>query len=145
MIQKPPGTPGGFFDYIDGMRRQYLSILLACLVCSSCSSGTRTDTVPETFTIRNKAAYPIAAFVRSSRSAGSGIFDPTIPNEVFAGNRIEAGQEKSGISVSDFIGQDSAYLLVYRNQNGLNTLVHSRLYNQIELIRNKKLLVFEGP
>ena len=45
----------------------------------------------------------------------------------------------------DFIGQDSAYLLVYRNQNGLNTLVNSRLYNQIELIRNKKLLVFEGP
>jgi hypothetical protein len=120
-------------------------MLLAWLVLSSCSSGTRSDNVPDTFTIRNKAAYPIAAFVRSSRTSGAGIFDPTIPDEVFAGNRVEAGQDKTGLSVPDFIGQDSAYLIVYRNQDGLNVLVLSRLYNQIELIRNKKLLVFEGP
>lgn len=115
------------------------------LIGPACSSSTRSDTVPETFTVRNRAAYPIAAIIHSSRTVGQGVFDPSITDELFAANRIEAGQDRSGISVPDFIGQDSAYLVVYRNQDGMNTLVHSRLYNQIELIRNKKLLVFEGP
>lgn len=127
------------------MRRSFLLIALLGIIGAACSSSTRTDTVPETFTVRNKAAYPVAAIIHSSRTAGQGIFDPTLSDEVFAANRIEAGQDKSGISVPEFIGQDSAYLVVYRNQDGLNTLVHIRLYNQIELIRNKKLLVFEGP
>lgn len=127
------------------MRRQFLFLALLWLIGPACSSSTRSDTVPETFTVRNKAAYPVAAIIHSSRTAGQGIFDPTISDAVFAANRIEAGQDKSGISVPDFIGQDSAYLVVYRTQNGMNTLVHSRLYNQIELIRNRKLLVFEGP
>jgi hypothetical protein len=127
------------------MRAAFVPVILAWLILSSCSSNTRSDIVPDTFTVRNKTAYPIAAFVRSSRTSGAGIFEPTITDEAFAANRIEAGQDKSGISVPDFIGQDSAYLIVYRNQDGLNVLVHSRLFNQIALIRNKKLLVFEGP
>lgn len=119
-------------------------LVLVAFWAGACSSGTRTDTVPDTFTVRNQASFPIAAFVHSSRTAGGGSFDPSISAEAFAANRIEPGQDRAGISVPEFIGQDSAYLVVYRQDGNNYLLIHTRLYNQIELIRNRKLLVFKG-
>ncbi len=121
------------------------SLLLILFVALSCSHNDREDEVPIDFTIRNESSVAIAAIVFSSRT--NSIVDmPAILTDVeFAQHQVNPGITKEHVTAVGYTNGEGVYFQVYIRQDGVNGLVYSRIYNNFELIRQKKLLVYQSP
>ncbi len=113
----------------------------AALVVAACSSGTGSkDTVPDTFTIVNPNAVPVAAFVVSGRGFQIVDIEPVISDGKADSNRVPAGATKTGVTAQGYQEGDSAYLLVYAHDGTAYTFRDARFHTNVELIRKKKRL-----
>ena len=127
------------------MRTSILPFVVTVLFLAGCSSNTRQDTVPTTFTVKNSSNIAISVKLYSGRTHGIGDLPPTLTDLEFTQNQVNPGASREDVPVAGYIDGDSVYFQVYATNNGVNGLVYSKLYNTIELIRQKKLLVYQGP
>jgi uncharacterized protein YceK len=127
------------------MRTSILSLVVTLLFLAGCSSTTRQDIVPSTFTVKNSSNAAISVKLFSGRTHSIGDLPPTLTDLEFTQNQVNPGASREAVPVSGYIDGDSVYFQVYGSSNGVNGLVYSKLYNNIELIRQKKLLVYQSP
>lgn len=120
-------------------------LLLVLIVLLSCSKEERIDEVPTDFTIRNESSVAIAAVVYSTRTHTIGSTPISLTDVEFAQHQVNPGITKEDVSAVGYNNGDGVYFQVYIRQDGVNGLAFSRSYNNIELIRNKKLLVYKSP
>jgi len=120
-------------------------LLLVFVVILSCSKKDRVDQVPIDFTIRNESSVAIAALVYSSRTHSIADMPTTISDVQFAQYQVNPGITKEDVPAINYVNGDGVYFQVYTRQDGVNGLTFSRSYNNIELIRQKKLLVYQSP
>lgn len=125
--------------------RTFIHLIVFALIVAGCSSQTRQDTVPETFTVKNQTNSAVAILLFSGRTHSIGDLPPTLTELEFSQNQVNPGTSRENVPVTGYIDGDSVYFQVYAESNGIRGLVYSKLYNNIELIRNRKLLVYEGP
>jgi hypothetical protein len=58
---------------------------------------------------------------------------------------VNPGITKENVTGIDYLSGDGVYFQVYTRQDDINGLVYSRTYTSVELIRHKKLLVYQSP
>jgi hypothetical protein len=127
------------------MRTSILPFVVTLLLLAGCSSQNRQDTVPETFTVKNNSATAVAIKLYSGRTHGIGSLPPTLTELEFSQNQVNPGTSRENVPVDGYIDGDSVYFQVYAESNGIRGVVLSRLVNNIEIIRQRKLLVYQGP
>lgn len=127
------------------MRTLLVSLVASVFLLAGCTSQNRQDTVPETFTVKNNSTTAVAVLLFSGRTHSIGSLPPTLNDLDFSQHQVNPGVSRENVPAAGFIDGDSVYLQVYAVNGGVNGLVHSKLYNTIELIRNRKLLVYQGP
>lgn len=127
------------------MRTTILLFVVTMLLLASCSSQTRQDTVPETFTVKNNSATAVAIKLYSGRTRGIGDLPPILSDLEFTQNQVNPGITRENVPVAGYIDGDSVYLQVYADVNGVKGVVFSKLFNNIEIIRQRRLLVYQGP
>lgn len=125
--------------------RTYIHLVVITLIFAGCTSQKRQDTVPETFTVKNNSTTAIAVLLYSGRTHSIGQLPPTLTDLEFAANQVNPGSSRENVPVAGYIDGDSVYFQVYAASNSVNGLVFSKLYNNIELIRQRKLLVYQSP
>lgn len=125
--------------------RTFIHFVVITLIVAGCSSNTRQDTVPDTFTVKNNTTGVVAVMLFSGRTHSIGDLPPTITEVQFSENQVNPGTSREDVPVAGYMDGDSVYFQVYAESNGIRGLVFSKLYNNIELIRNRKSLVYEGP
>lgn len=125
--------------------RTFIHLFVFALIVAGCSSQTRQDTVPETFTVKNQTNSAVAIRLFSGRTHSIGDLPSTLTELEFSQNQVNPGTSRENVPVAGYIDGDSVYFQVYAESNGVRGLVFSKLYNNIELIRNRKLLVYQGP
>lgn len=125
--------------------RTTIHLLVILLIFAGCMSQKRQDTVPDTFTVKNNSNTAVAVLLYSGRTHGLGTLPATLSDTEFAQHQVNPGTTRENVPVAGYIDGDSVYFQVYASSNGVNGLVHSKLYNNIELIRNRKLLVYQSP
>ncbi len=125
--------------------RTFIHLVVITLIVAGCSSNKRQDTVPETFTVKNNTSGVVSVMLFSGRSHGIGNLPATLTELEFSQNQVNPGTSRENVPVAGYIDGDSVYFQVYAESNGIRGLVYSHLYNNIELIRNRKLLVYQGP
>lgn len=120
-------------------------LLLVMVVILSCSKKDRVDEVPVNFSIRNEASVAIAAVVYSTRTHPIGSTPIALTDVEFAQHQVNPGITKENVTGIDYLSGDGVYFQVYTRQDDINGLVYSRTYTSVELIRHKKLLVYQSP
>lgn len=120
-------------------------LILILIVVLSCSKDDRVDEVPVDFTIRNESTIPIAALIYSARTHSIGDMPFTLSDEEFDLHRVDPGTTRENVPAIHYINGDGIYFQVYTQSEDVNGLTYSRTYNNVELIRQKKLLVYQSP
>ncbi len=120
-------------------------LLLILVVILSCSKNDRIDEVPVDFTIRNESNMAIAAIAFSSRTHSIVDMPAVLTDVEFAQHQVNPGITKENVSAIGYTNGDGINFQVYTRQDGVNGLAFSRTYSNIELIRHKKLLVYQSP
>lgn len=95
--------------------------------------------------MKNNSATAVAIKLYSGRTHGIGDLPPILSDLEFTQNQVNPGVSRENIPVAGYIDGDSVYFQVYAESNGIRGVVFSKLYNNIELIRQRNLLVYQGP
>ena len=125
--------------------RTFIHLVVITLILAGCSSQKRQDTVPESFTVKNNSATAVAIKLYSGRTHGIGSMPSTLTELDFSQNQVNPGTSRENVPVEGYIDGDSVYFQVYAESNGIRGVVFSKLYNNIELIRQRNLLVYQSP
>ncbi len=119
--------------------------LFFVLLLSACPAKDRSDEVPATFSVRNSSTTTVAILLFGSRTHNLSNLPSIITDVEFTANQVNPGSTKVGIDVPGYQAGDSVYFQVYARNNGINGVTFSKLYNYVEIIRQKKLLVYQSP
>ncbi|MEN9839769.1 MAG: hypothetical protein RL177_1248, partial [Bacteroidota bacterium] len=79
------------------MRTSILPFVVTVLFLAGCSSNTRQDTVPETFTVKNNSATAVAIKLFSGRTHGIGDLPPTLTDLEFTQNQVNPGASREDV------------------------------------------------
>jgi len=80
--------------------RTFIHLFVFALIVAGCSSQTRQDTVPETFTVKNQTNSAVAIRLFSGRTHSIGDLPSTLTELEFSQNQVNPGTSRENVPVA---------------------------------------------